>query len=563
MPLLFNFLREESSKEYRLLRAKAMECATLIALAVGKTRLGPDAYSLSQLLASIQQSITDNDDPQSQYLMHCWGRMCRVLQLEFVPYLTGVMPPLMQIAGASADIQLLEDEEQVAQMEQAEGWELVPMKGRVVGIRTSTLEDKHMAIELIIVYAQVLEATFEPYVMEIMDKITLPGLAFFFHDGVRVASGKAVPQLLNAYKKAHGQTSPQLGALWRKTIEKVLEVLSTEPGVDTLAELYQCFYQSVDVIAKDPLTNEDMAAFVEVSRATLEDYQMRFNARQEERNETDEEGEEDVVETQYAIEDDQHLLSDMNKAFHTVFKHTSSSFLPYWQRLLPFCDGFVTSAEPTQRQWSLCVMDDVLEFCGPESWNYSSHFMQPLMDGMRDDIPGNRQAACYGVGVAAHKGGPAWADFVAASVPMLFQVIQRADARVDDHVFATENACAAIARVLAFNSAKVSELDRVVELWIDTLPIVNDTEVAIYAYSFLARLIEQNNPAVLSQPAKVFGYIAEALKAETLQGQAATRSVAAAKQLLSHPSVVATTDPSLILQSLDPDTMSVVREYFG
>ena len=75
--------------------------------------------------------------------------------------------------------------------------------------------------------------------------------------------------------------------------------------------------------------------------------------------------------------------------------------------------------------------------------------------------------------------------------------------------------------------------------------------------------LNRNNPAVLSQPAKVFGYIAEALKAETLQGQAATRSVAAAKQLLSHPSVVATTDPSLILQSLDPDTMSVVREYFG
>jgi hypothetical protein len=30
MPLLFNVLREEQSKEYRLLRAKAMECATLI-----------------------------------------------------------------------------------------------------------------------------------------------------------------------------------------------------------------------------------------------------------------------------------------------------------------------------------------------------------------------------------------------------------------------------------------------------------------------------------------------------------------------------------------------------
>ncbi len=30
MPLLFNVLKEEQSKEYRLLRAKAMECATLI-----------------------------------------------------------------------------------------------------------------------------------------------------------------------------------------------------------------------------------------------------------------------------------------------------------------------------------------------------------------------------------------------------------------------------------------------------------------------------------------------------------------------------------------------------
>ncbi|KAJ0273067.1 hypothetical protein COL922a_014612, partial [Colletotrichum nupharicola] len=77
MPLLFNVLKEEQSKEYRLLRAKAMECATLIALAVGKTKMGQDALSLVQLLGNIQENIGDADDPQSQYLLHCWGRMCR------------------------------------------------------------------------------------------------------------------------------------------------------------------------------------------------------------------------------------------------------------------------------------------------------------------------------------------------------------------------------------------------------------------------------------------------------------------------------------------------------
>ncbi|KAI9861517.1 MAG: hypothetical protein M1824_002409 [Vezdaea acicularis] len=57
MPLLFNVLKEEQSKEFRLLRAKAMECATLIALAVGKERLGGDALTLVQLLANVQRKF--------------------------------------------------------------------------------------------------------------------------------------------------------------------------------------------------------------------------------------------------------------------------------------------------------------------------------------------------------------------------------------------------------------------------------------------------------------------------------------------------------------------------
>ena len=90
-----------------------------------------------------------------------------------------VMPPLTKLATAKADIQLLDDEENVAQIEQEEGWELVPLKGKYIGIKTSTLDDKFMAIELITVYAQNLEAGFAPYVLETMEKVALPGLAFF------------------------------------------------------------------------------------------------------------------------------------------------------------------------------------------------------------------------------------------------------------------------------------------------------------------------------------------------------------------------------------------------
>ncbi len=490
MPLLFTVLREDQSKEFRLLRAKAMECATLIALAVGKAKMGQDALDLVQLLGSIQEKITDPDDPQSQYLLHCWGRMCRVLGRDFVPYLAGVMPPLMELASAKADIQLLDDDEQISSFQQEEGWELVPLKGKVIGIKTSTLEDKHMAIELIVIYAQQLEEAFEPYVLEIMDKVALPGLAIFFHDPVRIASAKSVPMLLNSYKKAHGERSASMAKLWELAVEKILEVLSAEPAIDTLAEMYQCFYESVEVLGKDCLSPTHMAAFIESAKSTIEDYQVRVKKRAED-NQDIEDGEEESEEMLFAIEDDQTLLSDMNKAFHTIFKNQETSFLPAWQRLIPFYQEFATSSDSTQRQWALCIYDDVLEFCGDQSWSYQNHIRQPLIDGMQDTVPANRQAACYGVGIAAQKGGAPWSDFVAQSLQVLFSICQTPYAREDDHIYATENACASISKILQANASKVPNIQEVISLWISTLPVVNDEEAAPYAYMFLAGLIDQ------------------------------------------------------------------------
>jgi hypothetical protein len=456
MPLLLNVLKEEQGKEYRLLRAKAMECATLIALAVGKEKMGQDALNLVQILGNIQQNIVDADDPQSQYLLHCWGRMCRVLGRDFVPYLPGVMPPLLTVAAAKA----------------------------------SALEDKNTAIELITIYAQILEENFEPYVMETMEKIAVPGLAFFFHDPVRVSAAKLIPQLLNSYKKAHGQQSPGFGEMWNKVAEKIIEVLSAEPTVDTLAEMYQCFYESVEVVGRNCLNAQHMQAFIDSAKSTLEDYQMRVKQRLEEQAEL-EEGDEENLDYEYAIEDDQNLLSDMNKAFHTIFKNQGTSFLPTWQQLIQFYDAFITSPDPTQRQWALCIMDDVLEFCGEESWAFKDHIMQPLATGLQDDNAANRQAAAYGVGVAAQKGGAAWSDFVAASLPSLFQMTQSPQSRTEENVFATENASASIAKILHYNASKVAAPQDVVTNWIETLPITFDEEAAPYAYSFIAQLIDQ------------------------------------------------------------------------
>lgn len=577
MPLLFGVLQQPNERDLRLLRAKAMECATLIALAVGKEKMGQDALTLVQVLGNVQSTITDEDDPQESYLLHCWGRMCRVLGQDFVPYLPAVMPPLMKLAQAKADIQLLDNEENVAQIEQEEGWELVPLKGKYIGIKTSTLDDKFMAVELITVYAENLEAGFADYVPEIMDKVALSGLAFFFHDPVRVASAKAVPQLLKSYKAKFGLHSPEYLNLWKNTIEKVLEVLETEPAIETLAEMYQCFYESVEVSGKDCLSNDHMGIFITSAESVLKDYQTRVAERLEAAKDR-EDGEEMGEDEEFAIEDDQTLLSDMNKAFHTIFKHQGQSFLPHWERLLNYYDLFVSNADPTQRQWALCIFDDVLEFCGPASWHYQTHILQPLFAGMRDDAPPNRQAACYGVGVAAQKGGDAWAEFASASLQELFAVTQRPEARSEDDVFATENACASIAKILHFNNSKVPNVPEVIAAWLETLPVINDEEAAPYAYAFLGSLIDRyaniislsplirtdvvfnsQNPAVIAKASQCFIFVAQALEAETLQGQTAQHTCQAARKLVE----TAGLDANQLLASLPPETQQTVKAFFG
>lgn len=108
MPLLMNILRQANQKEFRLLRGKTLECATLVALAVGKDVFSPDAAMFVEILKSIQESIKDTDDPQSSYLLSAWARICKVLGHDFAPFLNLVLPPLFASAEVKPDFAVFE-----------------------------------------------------------------------------------------------------------------------------------------------------------------------------------------------------------------------------------------------------------------------------------------------------------------------------------------------------------------------------------------------------------------------------------------------------------------------
>ncbi len=63
----------------------------------------------------------------------------------------------------------------------------------------------------------------------------------------------------------------------------------------------------------------------------------------------------------------------------------------------------------------------------------------------------------------------------------------------------------------------------------------------------------------MTQAQKCFTFVAQALEAETLQGQTASRIVGAAKQLVQ----TAGLDANQLLSSLSPETQQTVRAFFG
>lgn len=96
-----------------------MECVTLIGVAVGKEKFGPDAKDIMQHMISTQGNFfimnceyliifpvgqLESDDPQISFLLQSWARICRCLGQDFVPYVQYVMPPLLKSARISPDV---------------------------------------------------------------------------------------------------------------------------------------------------------------------------------------------------------------------------------------------------------------------------------------------------------------------------------------------------------------------------------------------------------------------------------------------------------------------------
>ncbi|KAI9597109.1 importin subunit beta-3 [Syncephalis fuscata] len=489
MPMLMNVLAQAATREYRTLRGKALE-----SLAVGKKVFAEHAQQLIDLMIQMQGTIVDSDDPQSYYLLQSWARICKVLGADFAPYLQVVLPPLMRSAQLKPDFTIVDGEEDAEKKFSPEdGWEFVGIDGQQFGIKTTVLDEKCAAVEMFVCYARELGPVFRPYVEQVLN-IVLPLLKFYFHEGVRFAAATVIPMLLYCVSQSEPKDIPAVKQMWSVICQRLNEVTFSEADPSFLQQLFASYTDCIEELGDSCMSPEQLEFFIKAVESQLKEYCQRLKNRQEEREAQGYENEDEDAFTLEEEEDDA-MLAEMSKALHVIIKTHRDVFFSYFEQLMPFVDGFLTNSNPSSRQWVLCLVDDIIEFTGPASWHYQSHFLTQLLQAITDENENIRQAGAYGIGVCAQFGGPHYYEATTAAVPQLIKVIQAPNARDEENLFATESAIAALTKICKFAPEKL-DLNTILPIWFSALPILEDYEEAPMTYTFLLSLLNAQHPAL-------------------------------------------------------------------
>jgi len=234
LPYLKSILANANGKEYRMLRAKAVECISLVGMAVGRARFSQDARSVMQMLMQLQSGGFEDDDPTVQYMLQAWTRLCKCLGEEFIPYLEVVMQPLLKSANLKADVIVTDKDEDNEEEEEDDEYEKVDYGDKRVSIRTAALEEKATACNMLCCYVDELKDGILPYLEQIVQTM-IPSLEFYFHEDVRRAAVTCLPDLLRAAKIAVNKGAKDqtwFHQLVNHIIPPLIAAMEKEPDVE-------------------------------------------------------------------------------------------------------------------------------------------------------------------------------------------------------------------------------------------------------------------------------------------------------------------------------------------
>lgn len=557
MPLLLTVMKSNNlDQTNRNLVAKSIECATLIASAVGKEKFSETSNQILEIFTFLQNNLQGEDDPVKPYLEKGWSRVCKLIGKNFIPFLPGVLPPLLEQAKATQDISIVE-EDQLDEINQNENYEVIQLSGKHIAVHTSVLDDKASAIEILKLYAEVLDDAFYPYVNEIANEIVVPGLDFYLHDGVRGTCAVTMPSLLKCCIDSTGSSqSNESFTLWKNISNKLISQLESDPALELYFAYYYALTKCLEMMGPQSLDDKQLQNIVKSINANLTDIDERISSH----DDVDDDYNEEVSDYDDDCSDDE-LLEEVGKGITAVFENSGSRFIPAFMSLTPTIHKFIISENPILKKFAILVCCDLIKFGGLDAYKLHELYLNPVGESLSSSDSKVRESAAKCVGLCAQsESSSQYQEFCLACIPLITQMTTIPDARAPDNIDATEFMCSTLSLIIQFYGNSIPNVDSLIESWINLLPICQNEKAAQISYTFLTQLINQQHSIVSSKIGHILESVVQAILFASISGETANNVIIAVKSLLSS----LPEDQSMaMINNYSPETKAVILKWFA
>ncbi|KAL8262933.1 hypothetical protein R6Q59_024282 [Mikania micrantha] len=495
MPYLKEILVNANDKANRILRAKAMECISLVGMAVGKEKFRNDAKQVMEVLMSLQGSQMEADEPTTSYMLQAWARLCKCLGPDFLPYMSVVMPPLLQSARLKPDVTITSTHLDTEIESDDESMETITLGNKRIGIKTSILEEKATACNMLCCYADELKEGFYPWIDQVAS-ILVPLLKFYFHEEVRKAAVSAMPELLCSAKfalekgLAQGRDGSYIKQLSDYIVPSLVEALHKEPDTEICANMLNAINRCLQ-ISGPLLDKHQVRSIVDEIKHVIVASSSRKTERAERTNAEDFDAEEGELLKEENEQEDE-VFDQVGEILGTLIKTFKASFLPFFDELSSYLMpmwGKDKSSE--ERRISIGIFDDLAEQCRESASKYYDTYLPFLLEACNDVNPEVQQAAVYGLGVCIEHGGSVIKPLIGEIFSRLNLVISHPEALQPENVMAYDNAVSALGKVCLFHRDTIDP-NQVIPAWLSCLPIKVDLIEAKVVHDLLCSMIERS-----------------------------------------------------------------------
>ena len=190
-----------------------------------------------------------------------------------------------------------------------------------------------------------------------------------------------MPQLLDCAKLRGDDYVRQMWQYMNKELFKAIEI---EPDHEVLGELFLSLGKCIETLGVSCLTGDELKELTTILDSHFKKHFERSNERAEKRRDEDydEEAEEEMGEED---DFDAYILNRLSDIIHSLLVTYADGYLSYFDTLVPH---FHNLLQPTRsisdRQWALCVFDDVIQFTGAHSHRYSQFFLNRMAESLTD-----------------------------------------------------------------------------------------------------------------------------------------------------------------------------------